>query len=254
MKDPKKLAFILSVLQSLPTDNDTESFWREVAKLAGNAISKDKSNIVGDWFSAITVEDIHRIKQYLTLRDRILKINAKRFYEKIRDPDLKRELILDFREMKVALLDNDMLEYGRRMAVQLECCFNKVLISTDAWAEVNKNPSRYIEERGSLSNRYSFDLSNKLFNNGVNKKISEIEFITKYEYAQMYHKFKANKIFINLNILRDIKFIRDKSSHRGEATTEEIDRLERLIKNPEGMSARFADTFYTIIENLHALH
>lgn len=241
MKDPKKLAFVLSILKSLPADNDTESFWREVAKIAGNAVSKDKSEVVGDWFSAITIEDIHRIKQYLTLRDKILRSNARKFYRRVIDKSLKHQLMVDFQAMKLALIDNDSLEYGRRLGMQLENCFSYVMVKTDAWTVVNTD-DQYL------------GIKKFFYKDGIRVRLGLITMPIKRSYCERYYGFVGRKVFYANKSFDDVVFLRNQASHRGSASTDEKARFSEIEAEQEKNINLQTFMLIRILENLDDLY
>src|SRR5690606_25115191 len=71
--------------------------------------------------------DIKRTKYFLKNIDKNDWIEGFKYYDKISFPELKMELVKDFKEMKIAEKQNDLLEFGRHLSLQLENALNTVI-------------------------------------------------------------------------------------------------------------------------------
>src|SRR5690606_35203713 len=79
------------------------------------------------------------------------------FYQEIGDFDLKIKLIQDFRFMKIADHENDLVEYARRLLLQLETCLNYICENIDSYDIIRRNPEKFRDDYNDLlEGAYSF--------------------------------------------------------------------------------------------------
>jgi hypothetical protein len=180
------------------------------------------------------------------------------FYNKVVDKDLKINLINDYKEMKLALIINDKLEYARRMAIQLERSFDYIIEKTNGWNVVSSNPDVYNEiivPSGSFDqkfkvkdNFFKIDINNR--DNKVKKETSEIEFKSKAVYCFTYYKFDFIKYFSNFN---DIYFLRNKASH-ASLSLKDKSKIEKIESKFAELNIYYNKMFQSYLESLKDLY
>jgi len=195
-----------------------------------NALNTDVSSFYND---------IKRTRFFLKNIDKNNFVEAQKFYQHIRDKELRKKLIIDYKEMKTALMLNDILEYARRKTIQLERCFDYIIEQTNAWEVVLKSDSYdLISIRAGIFTK-EFRVKDGFFkkdwqNPGttVRKDVSEIEFKHKALYCFTYYSYD----FITYNQwsnFEDLYFLRNKASH-ASTTEKDHNRLIKIIeKFPE---------------------
>jgi hypothetical protein len=121
----KFIEFTKSLLSQLQGTNDYTWFFESFKLEIVNSFFENGTNTVGpDKFQSITESDVGRIKAYLSFIDKKALNYGKVFYHNISDNNLKAQLIKDFKEMKIALKNENIIEFGRMLSLQIENIFN----------------------------------------------------------------------------------------------------------------------------------
>lgn len=121
----KFIEFTKTLLTQLHGDPEHSWFFESFNLEIVNSFFQIGNNTTGlEKFQSITESDVNRIKAYLSFIDKKALNYGKVFYQNISDANLKTELIKDFKEMKIALKNDDIIEFGRRLSLQLENIFN----------------------------------------------------------------------------------------------------------------------------------
>ena len=117
----KFIEFTKTLLTQLHGDPEHSWFFESFNLEIVNSFFQIGNNTTGlEKFQSITESDVNRIKAYLSFIDKKALNYGKVFYQNISDANLKTELIKDFKEMKIALKNDDIIEFGRRLSLQLE--------------------------------------------------------------------------------------------------------------------------------------
>ncbi len=185
-----------------------------------------------DKFKNITESDVVRIKSYLNFIDKNALKYGREFYREINDEPLKKELVKDYKAMKIALKNEDIVEFGRRLYLQIENIYNFSLSKLNIHNLINSNKEKYSKISFQWSDRarsYDYNFCNSFF--AFNKETSEyfpvelskISFNTKSVFLLNHFNFRINKF--NLD---DIYFLRNKGSHRGELSQDETKKLNSI--------------------------
>ena len=125
--------------------------------------------------------EIRRTRAYLIRIDQNFKKEAQWFYNKVIFPDLRRKFVGYYRRMKIAEVEEDFLEYGRLVSVQIETGLNFIINQVDAWQEINRFPSTYPKlYRGD----YAFFLK-AADGSYINKPLKSISFSNKLSFADL---------------------------------------------------------------------
>lgn len=185
-----------------------------------------------DKFKSITEADITRIKAYLRFLDKKALNYGKVFYKEIADKKLKSELIKDFKEMKIAVKNDDIIEFGRRLILQIENIFNFSLDSLNVHNVIAKNPDKYrsIVPKSKNYKGEPWDLYKSFFSfNKVSKiyepiEISKVPFTSKSTFLYTHFDYEINTW--NLN---QLYFLRNKGSHRDSLTVNDQKKLDQII-------------------------
>lgn len=190
-------------------------------------------------------EDIKRTRYFLSNIEKKDWLEGFKFYEKIKIPDVKIELIKDYKEMKIADRENDIVEYARRIIMQLENCINTVIIVVEAHSVIESNPQRYGQLK---SGSYSF-----YDDDGERKKIHEIGLPTKVNFIREYYQFRKNKVFYEFDVLTQMINIRNVASHRGNLSEKQRIMLAQVMDNTAEHKAKFFATYLAIYKELKDL-
>jgi len=95
-------------------------------------------------------KDIKRTRYFLKHIDKESWLEGLKYYKNVKRPELKIELAKDFKEMKIADRDNDIIEYTRRLVMQLENCLNSIIVIIDAYCVISSTPERYKDKYNDL--------------------------------------------------------------------------------------------------------
>lgn len=197
--------------------------------------SQSTSSIpISSKFDAITEQDIIRIKSYLNFIDRKAINYGKEFYKDVKDIELKKVLVRDFKEMKTAISNNNIIEFGRRLSLQLENIFNFSLKTLNVHTLIGENQQYYSSVRPNWTNYkgnpFNFYNSFFHFNEKTNQleevEISKISFNTKSIFLSIHFNYQVNS-----KNIKDIYFLRNKGSHRNQLTQEEVQQLNQILKD-----------------------
>lgn len=184
-------------------------------------------------FNIISEQDVKRVKAYLNFIDRKAINYGKQFYGDIKDLKLKKTLISDFKEMKVAIANNDIIEFGRRMSLQIENIYNASLSSLDVHKLIESNKPLYSKisfQWNAKAKIYDFDFTKSFFyfdkeeGKTLPVELSRVSFNTKSVFLLNHFNFIVNKFNID-----DIYFLRNKGSHRDKLTEEESEKLNMIF-------------------------
>jgi hypothetical protein len=135
MPQPKeKLEKFLLFIDEVANEKGNEWLKEALVKKFSSAPAHSTGNGVDAFMT-----DIKRTKFYLKNIDKTLQNEGFRVYKKVKEVTLRKQLIQDYREMRIAFINNDLLEYGRRMSLQLERCFDHVVTVLNGWELVEKN-------------------------------------------------------------------------------------------------------------------
>jgi len=206
-----------------------ESFNMEIVN---TYFQNGNSPITFDKFQSVTESDVSRIKAYLNFIDKKALNYGKVFYRNILDNNLKKELIADFKEMKIALKNDNLIEFGRRLSLQLENIFNFSLHNLDVHNLILSNPTFYRsvtpnwpKYRGKPFNFYnSFFKRNRSTNQDEPVELSRVSFNTKSIFLTIYFNYQ-----VNTRNIKDIYFLRNKGSHRDQLSQNEQQRLDQIL-------------------------
>ncbi|MFZ1790711.1 MAG: hypothetical protein WAT92_20480 [Saprospiraceae bacterium] len=189
--------------------------------------------------------DIKRTRYFLKHIDKNDWLEGFKYFEHVIIPELKMELIKDFKEMKIADRTNDIIEYARRLVMQLENCLNTVIEIEKAHEKIVSNPTQYQDNHNNLrQGKYSF------FNDiDTPKELKEISLPSKLYFAKQYYGF--NYYFKPIDEM--IK-IRNKASHRGEISSQEQKIMDNAKNNVSQKKAEYFGEFDKIVNQLKALY
>ena len=186
-------------------------------------------------------EEIKRTRYFLKHIDKEAWIEGLNYYSKVKIPELKIELAKDFKEMKIADKSDEIIEYARRLVMQLENSINSVIEIVDAWSVIQANPNNYKDNyNNSLIGNYSF-----FFNNGKRKELKDISLPSKLFFVKQFYNFK----YFWQPIDEMIK-IRNKASHRGEISIQEQQILDNARNNVTSKKSEYFNAFDNVIKNL----
>lgn len=189
-------------------------------------------------------EDVKRTKHFLKNIDKRDWLEGFKYYSKISNPELRIELIKDYREMKIAERSNDLVEFARRISLQIENCINYAIEMLDAYSIIKNNPSKFTNN---YNNLLSGDFSFFYYKSGQynERKISSISFISKVFFIETYYGFKVYWTGIH-----EINNYRNIASHRGSYDERQQKLLEELNNRPLIKKANMLNAFNGLINGL----
>lgn len=197
-------------------------------------------------FDAITEKDIIRVKAYLNFIDRKAINYGKVFYKNIRSTELKAKLIDDFKEMKIALMQDDIIEFGRRLCLQVENIFNYSLNALNIHNLILGNLTYYQNLQPNWAQR-PFNFHQSFFDrNGQPVELSKVSFNTKSIFLTIHFNFR-----ITVQRLNELYFLRNIGSHRNQLTSQEIQNLENIKNSFDKYFSGYHETLYSIVTNIN---
>ncbi len=253
----KFIAFTKDLLNSIKDKQEyawfIELYKEEIANSFINSQSTSSIPIISK-FDAITEQDIIRVKAYLNFIDKKAVNYGKEFYKDVKDIELKKVLVRDFKEMKTAIANNDIIEFGRRLSLQIENIYNASLSNLDIHNLINSNKPFYSKvpfQWNEKSNIYDYDFFKSFFvfdnikKDFVPVELSKVSFNTKSVFLLNYFKFRVNKF--NLD---DIYFLRNKGSHRDKLSEKESDNLKNIFDRFDSNYSFYFKVLFDIKKNI----
>ena len=141
--------------------------------------------------------------------------------------------------MKIADKSDEIIEYARRLVMQLENSINSVTEIVDAWSVIQANLTIINKYNDLLIGNYSF------FNKGQRKELKDISLPSKLFFVKQFYNFK----YFWQPIDEMIK-IRNKASHRGEISIQEQQILYNARNNVTSKKSEYFNAFDNVIKNL----
>jgi hypothetical protein len=251
----KFIEFTKTLLAQMHGKNEYAWFFESFNLQIVNSFFRDGAITSGLYkFQSITESDIGRIKAYLSFIDKKALNYGKVFYQNISDNNLKGELIKDFKEMKVALKSDNIIEFGRRLSLQIENIYNYSLSKLNVHELINSNKDFYSKVPFNWSDNaksYEYDFFKSFFYLDKEKnlfspvELSKVSFNTKSVFLLFYFKFKVNKF--NLD---DIYFLRNKGSHRGDLSHDEKNKLQKIINDFDKNYSYYHKVLFDIVNGV----
>lgn len=247
----KFIEFTKTMLTQLHGKNEYVWFFNSFNLEIVNNFFQNESNMSGlDKFQSITESDVGRIKAYLSFIDKKALNYGKVFYHSISDHNLKGSLIKDFKEMKIALKNENIIEFGRTLSLQIENIFNFSLRKLDIHNLILSDLVYYQSVKTPWS-LYTFDFYKSFFkyNNTTHQ----------YEPLELsYVKFKTKSIFLSIKFnykvdvkaLDDVYFLRNKGSHRDLLSVQEKQDLERIIDDFDKNYSKYYKALFDIVNGI----
>jgi hypothetical protein len=230
----ESLEKLLLLIDEISSQGENLWFKEEIQK---------RHSINPDYFFSLNVlhQDLRRTKSFLKYIDGQYWREGFNFYKKIKDSDLKITLTSDFKEMKIAENENNILEYVRRLILQLENIFNCLISKFDAHTVIINNPNVYKDNHNNLiEGKYSF------FNDDKSPKhLKDISLPTKLFWVKTY--FNINYTY---KVWNDLTFLRNKASHRENLREEDKNKLEQIENDWDVNKTEYNKFFNSVIKQL----
>ncbi len=202
-------------------------------------------------------KDLKRTKFFLKYIDGSNWREGFKFYKKIKSSELKLSLAADYKEMKIAEQEQNLLEYARRIILQLETIFNYLIISEDAYQIIEKaddftfiskkpNGDIYYNAKGEIGTdlkKGDFAFFDK---DGSPKPVESIGLPSKFLWIKIY--FQIDKY--SFEHWNDLVFLRNKSSHSANMKTADQERFDKLNSDFESTARNVYKVFITIFNQL----
>jgi len=197
-------------------------------------------------FDAITEKDIIRVKAYLNFIDKKAINYGKVFYKNIHSTELKTKLIEDFKEMKIALKQDDIIEFGRRLCLQIENIFNYSLNALNIHNLILENLAYYQNLQPNWAQR-PFNFYQSFFDRiGQPVELSKVSFNTKSIFLTIHFNYR-----ITVQRLNELYFLRNIGSHRNQLNSQEMQDLENIKKSFDKHFSSYHETLYSIVTNIN---
>jgi hypothetical protein len=250
----KFIKFTKTILTQLRGNTDYEWFFESFNTEIVNVFFNNGNNTnPHDKFQSISDSDILRIKAYLRFIDKKALNYGKVFYQNISNNNLKAELIKDFKEMKIALKNDDIIEFGRRLSLQLENIFNYSLNNLDIHNLISANQQKYRaiipnwpNYKGTPFNFYnSFFTINRNSNEYEPVELSRVSFNTKSIFLSIHFNYQVNTRNIN-----DIYFLRNKGSHRDQLSQNEQKTLDQIITDFDKNFSYYHKVLFDVLQGI----
>lgn len=230
-------------------------FLDEISKISGNewfvellkskySININPNYLDSDQIQKLTL-DLRRSKDYLKTVDKSIWTEAIKFYCKIKNPELRNSLQIDYKEMRIADKYDDIIEFTRRIVMQLENCIHYLCNFLNAHEIIKNNPNQYQNAYYNLlQGNYAF------FNtDGMEVKYIHIPITSKIFFIKQYYSFGYN-----YTDMSEMIKIRNKSSHRGDYTPEEAKIIEFAKANILERKASYFKCYDTFLRNMKDLY
>lgn len=202
-------------------------------------------------------KDLKRTKFFLKYIDGTNWREGFKFYNKIKSSELKLSLAADYKEMKIAEQEQNILEYARRIILQLETIFNYLIISENAFSIIEQaddftfvskkhNGEIYYNEKGEIGTdlkKGDFAFFNK---DGSPKPIESIVLPSKFLWIKIYFRLEKYS-FEHWN---DLVFLRNKSSHSASMKPKDQERIDKLSSDFTTTKSNVYKVFTTILNQL----
>lgn len=251
----KFIEFTKTLLSQLHGKADYAWFFQSFTLEIVKAFFQNGTNTTGlDKFQNITESDVGRIKAYLNFVDKKALNYGKEFYKDITEDNLKKELIKDFKAMKIALKNEDIVEFGRRLSLQIENIYNYSLSKLNVHDLIHSNKDFYSKVPFKWSERaksYDYDFFKSFYFLNQELKdyspveLSKVSFNTKSVFLMFHFKFSANKF--NLD---DIYFLRNRGSHRGTLNENEKNKLQSIINDFDKNYSYYHKVLFDVVNGI----
>lgn len=243
IENKKYIELFTALIQHIDAKNCNNEFSSElIAKLqgSGNTNIPELNNYLVSFYN-----DIKRTRYFLKHIDKNDWLEGFKYFEKVIIPELKMELVKDFKEMKIADRTNDIVEYTRRLVMQLENCLNTVIEIENAHEKILSHPTQYQDNYNNLRlGKYSF------FNdNDTPKELKDISLSSKLYFTKQYYGF-----IYNFKLIDEMIKIRNKASHRGKISNQEQIVMDNAKNNVSQKKAEYFGEFDKIVKQLKALY
>lgn len=204
-------------------------------------------------FNAVSEPDIKRLKSYLNFIDRKAFNFGRVFYKDISDNELKKILIQDFKEMKIALKNDNIYEFGRRLCLQLESIFNYSLSTMEVFKMMDNNQQYYkavmpnwdnFKGKGFdfYSSFFAFDRQSNLMKP---RDLSRISFMQKSTFLSIHFNYK-----VYTKLLKELYFLRNKGSHRDKMSQQDLEQVEQIISSFDNNYSSYHGILYNIVNGI----
>lgn len=250
----KFVEFTKALLTQLQDNSDYAWFFESYNLKIVNIFFQNRTSSIGlDKFQSINGSDISRIKAYLNFIDKKAFHYGKVFYQNISDDNLRIELIKDFKEMKIALKNDDIIEFGRRLSLQLENIFNFSLSSLNVYNLISANPHLYRSivpnwpnYKGKPFNFYnSFFSFNKNTNRYESVELSRVSFNTKSIFLSIHFNYQ-----VYARNIQEIYFLRNKGSHRDQLSQQDQQTLNQIMSEFDKNYSSYHKVLFDIVSGI----
>jgi hypothetical protein len=257
MATREQIESLVKLVTEIASQPGNEWVGKKMQNLFGNqkSSSSDKQDLSEE--IDLIYKDLKRTKFFLKYIDGSNWREGFKFYKKIKSSELKLSLAADYKEMKIAEQEQNLLEYARRIILQLETIFNYLIISEDAFSIIKQaddftfiskkhNGEIYYNVKGEIGTdlkKGDYAFFNK---EGSPKPVESIVLPSKFLWIKIY--FQIDKY--SFDHWNDLVFIRNKSSHSANMKPTDQERFDRLNSDFESTARNINKVFMTIFNQL----
>jgi hypothetical protein len=203
-------------------------------------------------------KDLKRTKFFLKYIDGSNWREGFNFYKKIKSSELKLSLAADYKEMKIAEQEKNLLEFGRRIVLQFENLFNYLIIKYDAFQIIEEaDQFTFISKKtnGEIyynpkTGKIGTDLKEGEFAffdaDGFRKTLGEIKLPPKFLWIKIYFQIPQ----YSYDHWNDLIFLRNKSSHSGRLSQTDQEKIDNLSSNLDENFTNYKILLNTIYNHL----
>lgn len=207
------------------------------------------------------INEIKRTTYYLKAIDTNFYKEAKIFYKyyNIQNKKFLFSLCKDFKLMRIAETENNVIDYARYLILQLENVLNFIIFKIDAHTLIQNTPEKFKDERNDLlEGKYSFFSFEGKANarqwgrNGrtyYEKDHTQLDIPLKMNFIRMHYSFRYD-----FKVLQEMNFLRNKASHRGEIVSD-FEKIAQIKAMPFNLvKSNYMNCFKNILENIKDLN
>jgi hypothetical protein len=251
MATKEQIESLLKLVTEIANQPGNEWVGKKMQNQFGNqkSCTSDKQDLSEE--IDLIYKDLKRTKFFLKYIDGSNWREGFKFYKKIKSPELKLSLAADYKEMKIAEQEKNLLEFGRRVVLQIESIFNYLIVKMDAYSiiiEADENIFISKKSNGEIFTNLKIGEYSFFEIDGSRKSLSSIKLRSKLLWVKIYFQL-ANYSFESWN---DLTFLRNKSSHAGNLSNDDQIRYKKLHDNLEATLSELFKFYVKIYNQLES--
>lgn len=224
--DKEKIEKLILLLKEISEQKGNEWVKESILKI----FDLNLKNLKASSELELLYKDLKRTKSFLKYVDGSNWREGFKFYNKTENNELKLSLSSDYKEMKIAESEKNILEYSRRIFLQIENIFNFLILKYDAFTIIRESEEGIfvVRDKNNLitnnlkQGKYSF-----FDENNEPLKISQISINSKILWIKIYFEMRS----YSYDSWNNLVFLRNKSSHSSKLSTADLEKIQTLEMN-----------------------